>query len=212
MRWLQWRQLPLLEPKQVVPLQHHPLLCRPIVTTVRCYQKEEEDSGTPKQAVKERLEGERGYTPLKVDWKTSIEYMESKAYYDTYGDEPVWKPYRRNFPGHFTPETRKKCIRKGEISTGSACPVCRDDYLVIDYRNLKLLKQLVREETGEPFPSKRTGLCRQQQRKLELELAKAVDYGYMETVVPYRSYDYKEYKKILAERKQQQQKHKGSRS
>lgn len=68
-----------MQPKQVVPLQHHPLLCRPIVTTVRCYQKEEEDSGTPKQAVKERLEGERGYTPLKVNWKTSIEYMESKG-------------------------------------------------------------------------------------------------------------------------------------
>ena len=52
----------------------HPLLCRPLVTTVRYCQSNDE----VKEA-KERLEGERGYKPIEVDWQTSIEYMDSKG-------------------------------------------------------------------------------------------------------------------------------------
>ena len=34
----------------------------------------------------------------------SIKYMESVAYRTTYRDEPIWKPYRRNFKvGHPQP-------------------------------------------------------------------------------------------------------------
>lgn len=32
------------------------------------------------------------------------------AYRAAYGEDVVWKHYRRNFKGHFKPETRKKCI------------------------------------------------------------------------------------------------------
>lgn len=33
------------------------------------------------------------------------------AYKQTYGEEPIWKYYRRNFKGHIPPKkTRKTCI------------------------------------------------------------------------------------------------------
>ncbi|GIY06727.1 uncharacterized protein CDAR_578331 [Caerostris darwini] len=38
-----------------------------------------------------------------IDPEVSIRYMKSKAYKTTYGDEPVWVKYRRNFKGQFAP-------------------------------------------------------------------------------------------------------------
>lgn len=82
--------------------------------------------------------------------ETSIRYLASSAYATSYGEQPVWVPYRRNFKGQFPPrETRKTCIRKGVISTGNPCPICRDEYLVLDHRNVDLLKQFISEYTGE---------------------------------------------------------------
>ena len=63
--------------------------------------------------------------------ETSIRYLKSSAFKKTYGDQPVWTLYRRNFKGLFPPrKTRKTCIRAGKIFTGSPCPICRDEYLV----------------------------------------------------------------------------------
>lgn len=82
--------------------------------------------------------------------ETSIRYLKSKAYNTTYGDKPVWLPYRRNFKGLFPPlKTRKTCIRAGKISTGNPCPICRDEYLVLDHNNVDLLNQFISEHTGE---------------------------------------------------------------
>lgn len=82
--------------------------------------------------------------------ETSIRYLNSKAYNTTYGDKPVWMPYRRNFKGLFPPlKTRKTCIRAGKISTGNPCPICRDEYLVLDHNNINLLNQFISEHTGE---------------------------------------------------------------
>lgn len=82
--------------------------------------------------------------------ETSIRYLASTAYATTYGDQPVWVPYRRNFKGQFPPRlTRKTCIRKGVISTGNPCPICRDEFLVLDHRNVDLLKQFISEYTGQ---------------------------------------------------------------
>lgn len=82
--------------------------------------------------------------------ETSIRYLKSTAYKTTYGDQPVWVPYRRNHKGQYPPlKTRKTCIRNGVISTGSPCPICRDEYLVLDYTNVDLLKQFISEYTGE---------------------------------------------------------------
>lgn len=82
--------------------------------------------------------------------ETSIRYLNSSAYKQTYGELPVWVPYRRNFKGAFAPRlTRKTCIRHGKISTGNPCPICRDEYLVLDHNNTELLKQFISEQSGK---------------------------------------------------------------
>ncbi|XP_029039822.1 28S ribosomal protein S18b, mitochondrial [Osmia bicornis bicornis] len=127
--------------------------------------------------------------------ETSIKYLESSAYKTTYGNDPVWKPYRRNFKGQFAPKkTRKMCIRNGVISTGSPCPICRDEYLVLDYRNIELLKQFVSQYTGETLDPSCTGLCQRAHKDLLVALMKAKEYGLLIHDVPYRYYDYLEWK------------------
>lgn len=82
--------------------------------------------------------------------ETSIRYLKSAAYKTTYGDQPVWVQYRRNHKGQYPPsKTRKTCIRGGKISTGSPCPICRDEYLVLDHINVDLLNQFISQHTGE---------------------------------------------------------------
>lgn len=85
--------------------------------------------------------------------ETSMKYLISNAYKQTYGDQAVWVLYRRNHKGGFAPrKTRKSCVRNGVISTGNPCPICRDEYLVLDHRNTKLLEQFISEYTGQVKP------------------------------------------------------------
>ncbi|XP_043274455.1 uncharacterized protein mRpS18B isoform X2 [Venturia canescens] len=85
--------------------------------------------------------------PVPVE--TSIKYLASDAYKETYGNNLVWKLYRRNHKGMYPPKkTRKTCVRQGIISTGNPCPICRDEYLVFDHRNTALLKQFISEYNG----------------------------------------------------------------
>lgn len=85
--------------------------------------------------------------------ETSIRYLASEAYKTTYGEQPVWVPYRRNHKGLIPPsKTRKTCIRGGVISTGSPCPICRDEFLILDHRNIDLLKQFISPYTGQVMP------------------------------------------------------------
>lgn len=82
--------------------------------------------------------------------ETSIEYLNSSAYKTTYGDRFVWTGYRRVHKGGIAPKkTRESCIRFKVVTTSSPCPICRDEYLVLDYRNLDLLKQFISPHTGE---------------------------------------------------------------
>lgn len=84
--------------------------------------------------------------PLEI----SMKYLQSKAYQQTYGDDPVWVMYRRNHKGGFAPrKTRRSCVRNGVISTGNPCPICRDEYLLLDHKNTKLLKQFISQYTGQ---------------------------------------------------------------
>ncbi|GFO45585.1 28S ribosomal protein s18b, mitochondrial [Plakobranchus ocellatus] len=131
---------------------------------------------------------------LIVDVQTSIRYLDSKAFQEGYGDKPVWFHYRRNFKGQIPPKTRKSCIRNGEISTSSPCPVCRDEYLVLDSKNTKLLEQFISPYSGEILDSKQTGLCQQQQKTLVLEVMRAQDEGGLEKQLPFRTYNYEDYK------------------
>ncbi|XP_037269883.2 mitochondrial ribosomal protein S18B isoform X1 [Rhipicephalus microplus] len=136
----------------------------------------------------------------------SIEYLESKAYRDTYGDDPVWTMYRRNFKGQFPPpKTRRTCIKKGMIATGSPCPICRDEYLVIHHTNTKLLTQFISPHTGETLQPQKTGLCREKQFLLDLALLKAKDLGLISYQVPFRHYDYEDYYPQLRDTKEEVQ-------
>nr|XP_012148738.1 PREDICTED: 28S ribosomal protein S18b, mitochondrial [Megachile rotundata] len=126
--------------------------------------------------------------------ETSIQYLQSTAYKLTYGDYPVWKFYRRNFKGQFAPKkTRKMCIRGGVISTGNPCPICRDEYLVLDYRNVELLKQFISEYTGEILSYSYTGICQRSHNNLLAAIMKARDYGLLTYDVHYRYYDHSEW-------------------
>ncbi|XP_076685189.1 mitochondrial ribosomal protein S18B [Andrena cerasifolii] len=139
--------------------------------------------------------------PLKdrsviIPVETSIKYLQSVAYKQTYGNFPVWKFYRRNFKGQFPPEkTRKTCIRNNIVDTGSPCPICRDEYLIVDYRNIDLLKQFISEHNGETLSYKKTGLCQKAHNNLLVAIFKAKEYGLLTFDVPFRQYDYSEWGK-----------------
>ncbi|GFS18029.1 28S ribosomal protein S18b, mitochondrial [Elysia marginata] len=161
--------------------------CRNLAMTKRLLQEdaeakaEDNDNGSP--STKRQV----------VDVETSIRYLDSKAFQQGYGDKPVWFHYRRNFKGQFPPKTRKTCIRKGELSTSSPCPVCRDEYLVVDAKNTKLLKQFISPFSGEILESRQTGLCQKVQKTLVLEVTRAQDEGRLEKPLPFRSYNYDDY-------------------
>ncbi|XP_017882199.1 28S ribosomal protein S18b, mitochondrial [Ceratina calcarata] len=123
--------------------------------------------------------------------EVSIRYLKSRAYRETYGDDPVWKIYRRNFKGQFPPKkTRKLCIRGGVIDTGSPCPICRDEYLILDYRNIDLLKQFISEHDGSLLSYNYTNLCQKAYKDLRVAVMKAKEYGLLTFDVPYIYYDY----------------------
>ena len=57
-------------------------------------------------------------------------------------------------------------VRQGRLATSNPCPICRDELLVVDYRNVDLLNQFLTEYNGELLESKRTGVCQNQHFKL----------------------------------------------
>ncbi|XP_022128071.1 28S ribosomal protein S18b, mitochondrial [Pieris rapae] len=125
----------------------------------------------------------------------SIKYLESNAFNQTYGEKPVWFFYRRNHKGGFAPrKTRQSCIRNKVISTGNPCPICRDEYLVLDPRNTKLLEQFISEYTGQVLDAFKTGLCQKKHKQLLVAIEQAWDQGYLTYDVPFREYDYSLYK------------------
>lgn len=151
------------------------------------------------EEIEESATESKPINPLKdrsrdIPVETSIAYLKSDAYKQTYGDNPVWKLYRRNHKGQFPPKkTRKTCIRNKVVTTGNPCPICRDEYLIIDYRNLDLLKQFISEFNGEIIGYTKTGLCQNRNNRLLVEIHKARDHGLLTFDVPIREYDYSEW-------------------
>ncbi|KAL4218754.1 Ribosomal protein S18 [Mactra antiquata] len=189
------------------PLRTQSLTCkttmfvRPVSCSSCMFQEMEsedalEDGKKAKYTTDPKKEGLRGYKPRSVDFQTSIRYMESEAYQDVYGDDPVWKTYRRNQKGSTYRKPKRTCIRSGVLGTSSPCPICRDDYLVLDYRNLRLLKQFVQESNHEPLSEQKTHICLAQQKKLRLEVAKAQDLGLLRSQTEARLYNYDYYKSL----------------
>ncbi|XP_035779504.1 28S ribosomal protein S18b, mitochondrial-like [Anopheles albimanus] len=146
----------------------------------------DKQSGAPEDDPKDRTR--------VIPVETSVRYLASEAYRQTYQDDPVWKHYRRNHKGAYPPKkTRKTCIRKGRISTGNPCPICRDEYLVLDHNNIDLLKQFISPQTGEVLSYRVTGLCQKKHLQLLVAVERAMDRGMLTFDVPFREYDYSEY-------------------
>lgn len=124
------------------------------LTTARfCEASEEKDSEEGEENVHPLYKKYAG-TPRDrskiIPVETSIEYLKSAAFQSTYGDKKVWELYRRVHKGQLPKfKTRKTCIRGNVIATGSPCPICRDEYLVLDHRNLELLRMFISPHTGE---------------------------------------------------------------
>ncbi|KAF7260796.1 hypothetical protein EG68_01824 [Paragonimus skrjabini miyazakii] len=132
------------------------------------------------------------YNP--VDLATSLDYINSEVYESTYRGKPVWFYYRRNFKGHFAPpKTRPNCVMSKFLISSNPCPICRDEFLVLDYRNTKLLKQFINPISAKILEPSQTGLCQHQHKKLVLEIEKAQDLGTIEMWLPFHLYDYSDY-------------------
>lgn len=132
---------------------------------------------------------------VKVDYATSIKYMDSEAYKKTYHGHIVWKLYRRNHKAQFpSDKTRPTCINKdGFVDTSYPCPICRDEYLVLHPENTKLLAQFINPYTGKIYTPRHHGLCNRQYRNLIISVTKARDIGLLTFEVPDRLYNYNEY-------------------
>ncbi|XP_016961727.1 28S ribosomal protein S18b, mitochondrial [Drosophila biarmipes] len=162
-----------------------------------------EASAEEKDAESTEAEGEDNSSGSATDPKdrskvipveTSIRYLKSAAYKATYGEDFVWTQYRRNHKGMYAPrKTRKQCIRQNRISTGNPCPICRDEYLVLDYRNTELLEQFISPHSGDVLSYSKTGLCQKSHLRLQVAVQQARDSGYITYDVPFREYDYSEY-------------------
>lgn len=130
----------------------------------------------------------------EIPVETSMEYLKSDGYRQTYGDKKVWELYRRNFAkGRTWVQTRKTCIRQGKLATGNPCPICRDEYLVVDYRNLALIHQFIDEYSGLIYSSKKTGVCQHQYKKILIAIDTARDKGILTIDPPHIEYDYSKY-------------------
>ena len=53
-------------------------------------------------------------------------------------------------------------LQDGRLMTNNPCPICRDEYFVVDYRNLKLISQFMEDYTGRILDVKNTGVCQLQ--------------------------------------------------
>jgi small subunit ribosomal protein S18b len=89
------------------------------------------------------------------------------------------------------------------LTTGNPCPICRDEYLVLDYRNVELLKQFISPYNGETLSFSKTGLCQKRHSQLLVAILKAKDHGLITFDVPFREYNYAEYEKLYESYKSQ---------
>ena len=146
------------------------------------------------KAVDNKKEKDRR-VPISLD--VSLRYMESNAYKEVYGTHHVWQLFRRNFGNQFfkpTKSSRESCVGDdGFIIRGWPCPICRDEYLVIDYRNVKLIKQFINPFTGKVYPSRKTNVCQVKHEELLVAILKAKMYGTISYYVPQREYRYADY-------------------
>jgi len=142
------------------------------------------------------LPKKKGQIRVRHTLEQMMRYMQSDTYARTYSGLPVSLWYRRNYPGSplFWPQPAKRCIGTDyTYITNNSCPICRDEYLWFDFRNVPLLRQFMAPGTLRRQPWHVTGLCEEQYARLKVELMKAIDAGYITFAVPFRNYRYENY-------------------
>ncbi|XP_073454993.1 small ribosomal subunit protein mS40 [Aquarana catesbeiana] len=121
------------------------------------------------------------------------EYLNSEEYLERYGENLVWSNYRRNHKGPIPPQkTRKKCIRAGKVC-GNPCPICRDQKLHVDYRNIRLLEQFICSHTGVVHDPTKTGVCMEQYKKLVKAISDAQEHGLLTVTIQHQEVTFGEY-------------------
>ncbi|VDK39087.1 unnamed protein product [Taenia asiatica] len=149
--------------------------------------------GVPLEELPKRVNF-RGKPYKPVTLEESIQYLSSPEYHELYRGKPVWFYFRRNYKGHFPPKyPRKSCTRAHKLITSNPCPICRDEYLVIDHKNVDLLKQFLHPLSADILEPKVTGLCEVQHKSLLLAIEMARDMGTIQMRLPFRLFDYSEY-------------------
>ncbi|KAM3847547.1 small ribosomal subunit protein mS40 isoform 1-T4 [Vipera latastei] len=164
-------------------LRHIPTTCLllpdQLAFRTYCTEVNQEESTKP--------DGHKTESPYKeMPWK----YLESEEYITKYGNNPVWFGYRRNFKGQVPPQkTRKRCIRGGHVC-GNPCPICRDQHLFLDYRNVKLLEQFICPHSNIVLEPIQTGLCVSKQKALVKAIDQAQDSGLITVSTPLVSFQH----------------------
>ncbi|XP_044278410.1 28S ribosomal protein S18b, mitochondrial [Varanus komodoensis] len=121
------------------------------------------------------------------------EYLKSEEYIERYGSNPVWFGYRRNHKGQIPPQkTRRTCIR-GTRVCGNPCPICRDQHLFLDYRNVQLLEQFVCPHSGIIYHPTRTGICMKKYKQLTKAIEQAREHGLLSFLIPFTSFQNEDY-------------------
>lgn len=123
------------------------------IPSIRKFSDEETDKENKN---KKRYADESRDRRVPVDIDLSIQYMKSDgmlnnlislfiksiyflAFKETYKDYKIWQLFRRNFKGAISPsKPRISCTENGFISTTNPCVICRDRYLVLDYKVIVL--------------------------------------------------------------------------
>ncbi|CAI8044859.1 28S ribosomal protein S18b, mitochondrial [Geodia barretti] len=95
----------------------------------------------------------------------------------------IWEGYKRNFKGAIPPKrTRLRC-KRGTKLCGNPCPICRNE-IEISYTDHELLEQFLCPHTGQILEASKTGLCRQQQKRLTAAVEKAWENGVLPYPIP----------------------------
>ncbi|KAI2801925.1 Ribosomal protein S18 [Blomia tropicalis] len=158
------------------------------IPSIRKFSDEETDKENKN---KKRYADESRDRRVPVDIDLSIQYMKSDAFKETYKDYKIWQLFRRNFKGAISPsKPRISCTENGFISTTNPCVICRDRYLVLDYKNIELLHHFISPHTGYVYPNTVICLCSEQYEKLCVAITLAKSYGLIDFDVPLREYDY----------------------
>ncbi|VUZ52050.1 unnamed protein product [Hymenolepis diminuta] len=166
-----------------------PTYVEPTATAYRAAMKQ----GIPLEDLPMRVNF-RGKPYKPVSLEESLQYLSSPEYQELYRGKPVWFYHRRNYKGHFPPKyPRKSCTRGHKLITSNPCPICRDEYLVIDHKNVELLKQFLHPLSADILEPKVTGLCEAQHKALLLAIEMARDMGTIQMRLPFRLFDYTEY-------------------